>query len=119
MDIDTFKLEQLAGFLERGPVLVNVDGRACSGLPAEHRNEPQVCLRVGYMLKPDIDLRIGGFGFEATLLFEGTLYPVQVPWSAVFVVISEAEPRIVTSYPDSAPRVDTPARPRAGLKSVD
>lgn len=120
---DALKLETLATMLNLGVVVVWVDGRACSGLPAHVRANPTVGLRIGYGLSPEIpDLQLGALGWSATLSFQGTDYKVDVPWSAVYVLSGEGAPEMSVSWPGSAPRAEYKVpkpRPEGGLKLVD
>lgn len=116
------KLEQLAAMLERGSAIVVADGRAISGLPERLRLDPTLHLRIGYELRPDINLVLGALGFTCTLSFERVLFDLQIPWSSVFVLIGEDSPKMVISFPESSPQVealDAPPKPRGMLRSVD
>lgn len=115
------KAETIGAMLERGPIVVWVDGRVCAGLPERLRVQPAVGLRIGYDLTPAIpDLTLGSYGWSGSLAFDGSTHHVEVPWCAVFVVKAESNPSMSVSWPDSTPTVDAVVPPpRRGLRLVD
>ncbi|MGN6109221.1 MAG: hypothetical protein ACTHU0_29210 [Kofleriaceae bacterium] len=87
------KRHTLATLLALGPVLVQLDARRAGvDVPASHRSDPQLVLRIGRDLSPPIaDLELGATALTATLMFGGRPYRCVVPWSAIYGASLEGE----------------------------
>jgi hypothetical protein len=118
----------LRALLDEHPtVLVHVDGRGCTGLPAPHDTEPRLPLRLGWALTPSVALMLGRFGFECTLLIGHVEHRVQVPWAMLWAVIGERHGACLTQvvWPEFLPNTDvapvreTDVPKRGGLRLVE
>lgn len=117
------KREQLEAVLGRGTVLIYIDGRGCSGLPAPFNMERRLILRVGHDVSPPMSITFGEFGFGAAVQFGPTSADVRIPWPMLFAFVSEAKPGLIVSYPDDLPLDVAPEREptpplRNGLRIV-
>jgi stringent starvation protein B len=77
--------------LSKGAVLVHVDARAEGVIvPANHRSDPGLILRLGYGLTPPIpDLAFDADKITATLTFGGVPFHCVLPWKSVFALVGE------------------------------
>lgn len=76
-----------------GPVRIQLDARRPGvDVPARHREDPQLVLRIGHALSPAIpDLVVDARGISATLRFGGVPYRCVVPWAAVYGATLEGD----------------------------
>lgn len=92
---------------------------AGADLPPEWSKHPHIVLQLGYSLPVPMEaFKIGESGFEATLSFNRTPYPVVVPWQNVFGIVDPKAPstRLVFDHPPPvAPLVSPPPPPPTGL----
>lgn len=116
------KERTLNALLDLGPVIVHVDGRACSGLLSPHNVDPALRLRIGYGLTPPVQMVLGDLGISAELSFAGALRTVLLPWVAIYALVGEGGPPMIATWPASYPQADAepvPTEPRRGLRLVD
>jgi stringent starvation protein B len=85
------KREALESLLKQGDVLLQLDPRVAGvGVPTEYVEQPLLVLRIGFeMPVPIPDLEINDTGIQATLSFRQTPHAVEVPWRAIFGMVSE------------------------------
>ena len=86
------KREALESLLSQGDVLIQLDPRADGVVvPPDLSGQPLLVLRIGLdMPVPIPDLDITDQRVQATLSFNREPYHVNVPWHAVFGMVSEA-----------------------------
>jgi stringent starvation protein B len=81
------KRELLETLLEKGMVLVAVNGRFPGvDLPEHLRGDPQVNLNLSYRF--GWPMEVGDWGVRATLTFGGRPYDCALPWPAIFLAVS-------------------------------
>lgn len=81
------KRELLETLLEKGMVLVAVNGRFPGvDLPEHLRGDPQVNLNLSYRF--GWPMEVGEWGVRATLTFGGKPYDCALPWQAIFLAVS-------------------------------
>lgn len=97
------KRDVVQKLLEDGPVLIHLDARRPEvSVPAAHRQDAKLVLRVGHGLSPAIpDLDVSEAGVRATLSFRGTPHTCQIPWAAVYAVVAEDGRGLV--WPEDVP----------------
>src|SRR5215470_5434847 len=85
------KKSTMEKLLRDGPVLVHLDPRRPGvDVPAQHRGEPRLVLRLSYGLTPPIaDLAVEEHALTGTLTFRGVPHRCVVPWISVFAVVGE------------------------------
>ena len=82
------KQSKLESMLQKGVVMIYLDARKPGvRLPAHLETQAYVALNLSYRFSPP-DLAVNTWGVRATLSFEGRLFPVAVPWPAVFAIRS-------------------------------
>ena len=89
--------------LKDGPVLIHVDARRDDiDVPAAHRADAKLVLRLGYGLVPPIpDLGFDAAGVTATLTFRGVPHTCRIAWAAIYAVVAEDGRGLV--WPESVP----------------
>ncbi len=107
------KLATIAAMLEIRESRIYLDARRKGVVvPAGHRGEPDLVLRIGRHLSPPIpDLELDDFGVTGTLAFDGKSFAVRVPWDAIYAAVIEGYARgveWVADVPDAA-RTHMPA----------
>ena len=90
--------------LNEGAILVHLDARGDDvGVPEQFSGDPKLVLRFGFNLTPAIpDLHVDETGLSGTLTFGGVPHFCQLPWTAVYAVVSEANSRGLV-WPDDVP----------------
>src|SRR5215470_18931584 len=85
------KRSTMEKLLRDGPVLVHLHPRRPGvDVPAQHRGEPRLVLRLSYGLTPPIaDLAVEEHALSGTLTFRGVPHRCIVPWTSVFAVVGE------------------------------
>ncbi|MFH2005394.1 MAG: ClpXP protease specificity-enhancing factor SspB [bacterium] len=91
IDEQLSKREALESLLKHGDVLLQLDPRVAGvGVPTEYVDQPLLVLRIGLEMPiPIPDLEISDAGIQATLSFRRTPHAVEVPWRAIFGMVSE------------------------------
>lgn len=78
------KRATIDGYLMHGEIHVLVDARQPGvSVPADLRENRNLLLKVSYKYAPP-DLDVSDWGIRITLQFGRQLYPVQLPWAAVY-----------------------------------
>jgi stringent starvation protein B len=90
--------------LATGAVLVHVDARREGvHVPERFRGDAKLVLRFGYQLVPAVpDLEVDDAGIRGTLTFGGVPHHCELPWSAVYGIISDVDSRGLV-WPDDVP----------------
>jgi stringent starvation protein B len=90
--------------LTEGAILVHVDAREEEvGVPERFAGDSKLVLRFGHNLTPSIpDLEVDEDGIRGTLTFSGVPYKCDLPWDAVYAVVSEIDARGLV-WPDDVP----------------
>jgi stringent starvation protein B len=98
------KKDVLDELLARGSARIFLDPRRPGVVvPKSFANQAELVLRVGYSLKPAIvDLQVDDQAVSCTLSFNRTPCWCNLPWSAVFAVVSDVGSRGVV-WPDDVP----------------
>jgi stringent starvation protein B len=112
------KKDVLDELLARGSARIFLDPRRPGVVvPKSFANQAELVLRVGYSLKPAIvDLQVDDQAVSCTLSFNRTPCWCNLPWSAVFAVVSDVGSRGVV-WPDDVPIESqllkvTPSKPK-------
>lgn len=105
----------LEDYMSRGPVLIQIDARACSGLPGALALEPMLVLRVGRGLSPNVVLEFGELGLNATVAFGDETAVIGIPWTALFTMLVEDDPWSRVMWFADAPKTEAPERAAAPI----
>lgn len=90
--------------LAEGAVLVHVDASAPGvRVPERFAGDAKLVLRFGYNLSPPVpDLEVDDAGLRGTLTFGGVPHRCELPWPAVYAVVSDVDSRGLV-WPDDVP----------------
>ena len=90
--------------LASGAVLVHVDARRGGvQVPDRFGEDPKLVLRFGHNLSPAVpDLEVDDQGIRGTLTFGGVPFRCELPWEAIYAVVSDANSRGLV-WPDDVP----------------
>ena len=113
-----------ATFLANGSMVTKIDARDHCVLVPEHLRAPDLVLLWGYSditTPPITGLSLGEFNIEATMVFQGHLFFVRVPWMKIWAIGGTEEGLI---FPKSVPEGCDPGagEPKSGkpkLRLVD
>ncbi|CAN5445023.1 hypothetical protein BH09MYX1_BH09MYX1_04390 [soil metagenome] len=97
------KKQVLFEALEGAPtVFLHLDARRDGvRVPASHRDNPQLVLRVGYMLSPPINITLGEESVSCTLSFNRAPFSCDIPWDAIYAIVRDDGSAAV--WPDDIP----------------
>ena len=97
------KKQVLSEALDGAPtVFLHLDARREGvKVPENHRTNPQLILRVGYMLTPPINLDLGDEAVTCTLSFNRAPFFCVIPWDAIYAVVGDDGRAAV--WPDDIP----------------
>lgn len=97
------KKQVLSEALEGAPtVYIHLDARRDGvKVPDHHRQNPQLILRVGYMLTPPINIHLGDESVTCTLSFNRVPFGCELPWDAIYAIVGDDGRAAV--WPDDIP----------------
>ena len=95
------KKETIENLLEKGMVMVTLDARhEEASLPDYLTTEPQLVLNISTRFNLPLD--VTDWGVHATLTFRGSPFNCEIPWSAIYIMVSH-ETREPFLFPDDIP----------------
>jgi stringent starvation protein B len=97
------KKQVLTEALEAAPtVFLHLDARRAGvKVPDAHRENPQLILRVGYMLSPPINIVLGEEAVTCTLSFNKVPFSCALPWDSIYAIVGDDGRAAV--WPDDIP----------------
>ena len=95
------KKETIETLLEKGMVMITLDARhEEASLPEYLTSEPQLVLNISTRFNLPLD--ITDWGVHATLTFRGSAFNCEIPWNAIYIMVSH-ETREPFLFPDDIP----------------
>ena len=95
------KKETIENLLEKGMVMITLDARhEEASLPDYLTTEPQLVLNISTRFNLPLD--VTDWGVHATLTFRGSAFNCEIPWSAIYIMVSH-ETREPFLFPDDIP----------------
>lgn len=95
------KKETIENLLEKGMVMITLDARhEEASLPDYLTSEPQLVLNISTRFNLPLD--VTDWGVHATLTFRGSPFNCEIPWSAIYIMVSH-ETREPFLFPDDIP----------------
>lgn len=95
------KRDTIETLLEKGMVMITLDARhEEASLPEYLTSEPQLVLNISTRF--NLPLEIDDWGVHATLTFRGSPFHCEIPWSAIYIMVSH-ETREPYLFPDDIP----------------
>lgn len=76
-------------YIAHHPTLIQVDGRACAGLPTQFEQTRDLVLRLGHNLSPDMRLEFDDTGIHGWFSFNQVQYYLSIPWTSVYAAWME------------------------------
>lgn len=103
------KKDRLCALLEKGAVKLHLNARNPRvQVPHDHKQNQTLVLNVGYEFDHK-DFKVGDDQVESTLTFGGVPFFCEIPWEAIFGLLSETENQFVIFPTDMPPAFFTPA----------
>ena len=95
------KKETIENLLEKGMVMITLDARhEEASLPDYLTTEPQLVLNISTRFNLPLD--VTDWGVHATLTFRGSPFNCEIPWNAIYIMVSH-ETREPFLFPDDIP----------------
>ena len=98
------KKQKVEKGLELGVVMLHLDARRIGvQVPKQLSQNMQLRLNISLKYKP-YDLSVNDWGIKETLSFGGNLFPVAIPWSAIFGITTMEKEENTILFPTDIPQ---------------